>query len=1216
MDNFNFDEVSWEIIEKYFSINKGYQLVKHQIESFNDFILRKLDQIIDGFNPIEVNHIYIPELEKFRYSLTIEVKNPILNKPIIVEKDGSTKVMTPNDARQRNFTYASNLTVDLKITTRSLNSEGEYIEETKELKNVQLGKIPIMVKSNYCSLKNIYGKTDQECKYEFGGYFIVNGNEKVVISQDRISENKTFVFLNNKISTYSHVAEIRSIQENKLGVPKITSLKLSSKSNQFGRYIRANIHHVKTEIPVFTLFKALGLCNDKEIMQYIVFDMDQKISQNIVHELTACIEESNTIKCQKDALEFLAKYLNITGYSKEVLYNKNQRINIIRNVLEREFLPHVGKEFKNKALYLGYMVNKLIKCYLGLKEYDDRDSYINKRVDTPGVLMANLFRQYYGKVIKDLKNLVQKEINNGAWKATNKFINVINKINVTKLFKSTIIDSGMRYALATGNWGIKNNKNKIGVAQVLNRMTYNSTLSHLRRINTPIEKSGKLVMPRKLHNTQWGIICPCETPEGSSVGLVKNMALMTSITVSSNSTNIDELVKLEGTLNFLPDEMEMKQYFKMTKVLINGAIVGFHNEPLYLYTKLKEFKRNGCINVYTSIIWNIYDNEIAVCTEGGRCVRPLFIVDECSKRTTLEMHYKREHNRKWNELVIGKDIPSIIEFLDVEEMNVNMIAMKYEDILKGEKGSLLPVKYTHLEIHPISILGVAAANIPFSDHNQAPRNCYQCLWENELVLMSNGDRKPIKDVREGDTVTVFDNKTMQPSYSRVIHQFVRPTDKKIYKITTITGRSIIATFDHLFMTPEGWKKVEDLTPMTKVGIFCGSASLVSNMVKSEYTILCNDDLFNFNAEEIQHLSNINLLPLTNTNINLPILARICGFMVGNKEWTYSNNTLLDYDIETLGFANNYKLLCAYIIALNISESHIPDWVMNGSMLVRREFIAGFNGSCEEPVLTSNNHQFFSQFKSLLSRFGVDVDDITLKIKCTNDNILRYFDNIGYRYNVERSIKSAKFVEYLKYVNHRETHELFHFDYIDNRFLTLFVPIESIQEVQNCMIADITVESDNHNFIAGEGSFQVHNSSMSKQAIGIYASNYRQRFDTLAHVLNYGQKPLVRTKMAKILNSDNLPNGINAIVAIMTYTGYNQEDSVILNQSAIDRGLFTSTYYRTYKEQNNKNHSNGEEEFFTKPETQNLKGGKPYNYSKIAQDGFVPENTFVWRHHYW
>lgn len=863
MESQEFNQLSWEVIDKYFKYNKGYQLVKHQLESFNDFLLNKLDQIIDGFNPIELHHMYVPEVEKFKYILTINIKNPILHKPVIYEKDGSNKVMTPNDARQRNFTYSSNVNVDIHITSKTLGPDGEYTVESKQINNINLGKIPIMVKSNYCVLKNKYYDNGSECKYDYGGYFIVNGNEKVIISQDRISENKTYVFVNNKVSTYSHVAEIRSVQENKLGVPKITTLKLSSKANQFGRYIRANVHHIKTDIPVFILFKALGLLNDKEIIKFILYDISDAKNTLIMNELIGCIEEANNISCQRDALEYLSRYLNITGYPKEFLMNKMHRINIIRTILEKEFIPHVGTSYDKKALYLGFMVNKLLKCYLGLKEFDDRDSYINKRIDTPGILMSNLFRQYYGKVIKDMKNMIQKEINTGGWKATNKFLNVINKVNINnKIIKPSIIDSGLRYALATGNWGIKNNKNKQGVAQVLNRMTYNSTVSHLRRINTPIEKSGKLVQPRKLHPTQWGIICPSETPEGASVGLVKNLAMCANITISSNSTNVRELVYELGTVAFTKDMVG--SFNTSTRVVINGDIIGIHHNPPYLCAELKKLKRSGCINVNTSVVWNIIENEVLISTEGGRCVRPLFVVkDNRLNIDDTRKTYIIASTTSWQDMMIKYD--DVIEFLDVEEANTSMVAMKYSDLFKPSKGHTYPIRYTHLELHPSLMLGALASCIPFSDHNQAPRNCYQA-------------------------------------------------------------------------------------------------------------------------------------------------------------------------------------------------------------------------------------------------------------------------------------------------------------------------------------------------------------SQGKQALGIYSTNFRHRYDTLAHVMNYPQRPLVRTKMSKYLNNDNLPCGINAIVAIATYTGFNQEDSIIMNQSAIDRGLFTSTYFRTYKEQNNKNHSNGEEEFFTKPDNEVYKGqnktSKPYNYDKIQEDGFVPENTFV------
>ncbi len=854
-DSSSFDNASWEIIEKYFRVNKGYHLVKHQIESFNDFILRKLTNVIDGFNSIDIYHQFQPEYNKFKYLLEIDIKNPVLLKPIIFETDGSSKNMTPNDARQRNFSYSSCLNVDVHVLSKTFNTDSlEYNSETKVIKNVLLGKIPIMVKSDYCLFKNVQN-TMNECKYDYGGYFIINGNEKVIISQDRIAENNTFVFTSSKNPTYCLMAEIRSVQEDKLNVPKISSLKICTKSSQYGHYIRACIHHIKCDIPLFILFKALGLNNDKEILKYILYDLDDETNKLIINGLTACAEEAAFVQCPRDAIEYLSKYLNISGYPKEYLNNHSHRIKIIRTVLENEFLPHVGVDFNKKAIYLGYMTRKLMLCHLGLRNLDDRDSYINKRIDTPGILMANLFRQYYGRVVKDMKNIIQKEINCGVWKASNKFINVINQVNIGKIIKSSIIDSGLRYALATGNWGIKNNKNKQGVAQVLNRMTYSATLSHLRRINTPIEKSGKLVQPRKLHGTQWGVICPSETPEGISVGLVKNMSMMASISNSSNSKNIKIILKEQGVVDFDPLSTIDKK--AMTKVFLNGDIIGVHSSPQELYIYLKTIKLQGVINVYTSIAWNVKDGEIYICTESGRLIRPVFVVNESNNVNLFQ--YESLKDLSWDEIIIPReDKKPIIEFIDIIESNYSMIAMKYNDLKKGSKGSLLPIKYTHIEIHPSLILGVLASLIPFSDHNQAPRNSYQ-------------------------------------------------------------------------------------------------------------------------------------------------------------------------------------------------------------------------------------------------------------------------------------------------------------------------------------------------------------SAQCKQAIGIYALNYRDRYDTVGHIMNTPQKPIVKTKISSLLNNDDMPNGVNVIVAIATYTGYNQEDSIIINKSAVDRGLFVSTLYKTYKDQNNKNHSNGEEEFYKKPD---IKGIKPFNYDKLEEDGFVKENTYV------
>lgn len=1154
----DFEKKTWEVIDNHFKINKGHQFIKHQLESYNDFILRRLEYIIEGFNTIDINHQFIlsdnPE-PQYKYAMKISLKNPILRKPLIYEKDGSTVTMTPNNARQRNFTYASPLYIDVHIDCKTIiDIKEEPIVAKKIIKNVCLGKIPIMVKSNYCITKNAE-YSQNECKYDYGGYFIINGNEKVIISQDRISENKTFVFVNNKISTYSFTAEVRSVQENKLNVPKITTLKMSSKSNQFGHYIRANIHHIKHDIPLFILFKALGIISDKEIIKFIIYDIDETnpITRLIMNELIGSIEEANHVNSQKSAIEYLGKYLNISGYTKEILSDKNYRINIIKNVLEKEFLPHVGFEFDKKALYLGYMTNKLIRCFTGIQELDDRDSYINKKIDTVGILMSNLFRQYYSKTIKDMKNIIQKEINNNnILKSSGNLINCVNAINITKIIKSNIIESGIKYALSTGNWGIKNNKTKQGVAQVLNRMTYSATLSHLRRINTPIEKSGKLIQPRKLHSTQWGIICPSESPEGSAIGLVKNMSVMTGITLSSNSNFIRSLCDELGVKYYKRDNIHL--FSTETIIYINGDIIGTHENPDKFYNNLKFFKRKGYINIYTSIVWKIIENSIWINTEAGRCVRPLYIV----RNNKILLDNKTEVI-DWKKMLIGIDNnkdDSIIEYLDVEEVNNLMIATTYLDLSKGIKGNTLPISYDNLEIHPSLMLGILASLIPFSDRNQAPRNCYQCLDLETKVLMKDNTYKFIKDIKVNDEVYTFNPETKEISISKIINQYIKPTITKLVNITTSSGRSIIATYDHKFMTNKGWLRVYefDKDTMMAINIYPENISIEKNAINAR---LCG--YLNFDSYEI----------LWNTKI-----PNMNGFDIVN-------------DIDSISFER--ELL-----------DRVPDYILNGNDIIKREFLSAFHSN---KLYLSNKLIYISDNKLLITDLIKLLTSLNIKIEIIRDygyeikDIYEYYNLIGFRYNYMFMMYYA--ILYEKYMSTKEGNVIYNHEYN-----TLYVSINSIDFINDRLVCDITTESENHSFIADH--FMSSNSAQCKQAMGIYALNFNERYDTFGHILNYPQKPLIKTKMSSILNNDVMPNGINAIVAIATYTGFNQEDSIIMNQSAIDRGLFVSTLYKTYKEQNNKNHANGEEEVFNKP----VNTSKPFNYTKIEESGFVEENTWV------
>jgi DNA-directed RNA polymerase beta subunit len=450
------------VIDAYFGKDPGMRLVEHNIDSFDDVAGRKLGLIIEAFNPIEINHQYLgadavatpipapasasapaPALgadgdnagslavavaetpgagagagagaavrPRFKHTLSISLENTTLSKPTIYEKNGSTKVMMPNDARLRNLTYAAPINVDVVATARMYNTEtGEQTSETRRIPGVCIGRIPIMVRSRFCMLTQQPSPSrSDECCYDHGGYFIVNGNEKVVISQDRIAENRTYVF-SVKASTYSHQAEIRSVQE--VGVPKTTALKLTSKANQFGRCIRVSVHHIKHDVPLFIMFRALGVETDHDIVRHIAHGIgadgdgdgdgeggggDDGIDDVVARELVASADEAAPVRTQAQALEYLGRYLQLHGQPRALSGSSQHRLAVLPGVLRRELLPHVGTDPHKKALYLGHMARRLLHCLLGLREFDDRDSYINKRLDTPGVLLANLFRQYFAKV--------------------------------------------------------------------------------------------------------------------------------------------------------------------------------------------------------------------------------------------------------------------------------------------------------------------------------------------------------------------------------------------------------------------------------------------------------------------------------------------------------------------------------------------------------------------------------------------------------------------------------------------------------------------------------------------------------------------------------------------------------------------------------------------------------------------------------------------------
>ena len=1260
------EDICWDILDIYFqkggSSESSNPLVKHQIESYNKFLDTTLNHIISGFNPIKISTpVKNDSINNNNFKISINVINPSLTKPSYHLPDGTITIMSPHIARMNNLTYSSNLYVNVHVVIESINCDGVIEKFDKTVPNVYIGKIPIMIRSKACLLHLVPGigeENNSECKYDYGGYFIVNGNEKVLISQDRINENKTLVFQpnNNADGLY---AEIRSMSDHNYLPPKTTSLNMTGKINHMGRIIRLNTSFIRNEIPVFIMFRALGIISDKEIIEHIVYDIDDPSNKAIIDELMACCEDACDVHTKEQAENLLIKIM--TGANKS-----NDSLELLHNNIINDFLPHVGKSYRRKGVYLGYMIRKMIKIHLGMETYDNRDSYMNKRIDTPGILMSNLFRQCYGKMTKEIKSLIERELN--LWRSNNTPLSlseIITDNNVHRYFKQSLLDSWLKYSLSTGNWGIKSigsfQNIRQGVSQVLNRMSYASTLSHLRRINTSMEKNGKLVQPRKLDNSQLGMICPAETPEGASVGLVKNMALSTNISLLMSSTFIRELLVDFGVIIFNDlynyytsketnnNPLNITNYLKKlgdkdnVYVQINGDIIGYHTDPLTLYNKLKHYKRCGIIYPMTSILWNIKDKGIIISTEAGRMFRPLLIVDidkDTGERELRIFNYLKKKNITWSDYIKDKNFDSFIapcagcnikdhkydveeegfiEYLDTDEINYSMISMSYNELKKGMKGTSYPPFYTHCEIHPSLINGILGVNIPFSDHNQSPRNCYQCLCQTEKVLMSNGNYKMIKDISIGDEVVCFNPNTKVCSHTKVINHYNRATDKSVFDIYLISGRKITATYDHKFMTDKGWKEVKDIIKNDKVGIYMNTKTN-SFVNSSNSNIIFNDILIN-TQEDIY--TKLDLLPLRYNNKKLPIIARLCGYYYVNQLNFKKEKDKIEYmnDVEYLGFKHNIYDI-KFVIYIKKLCNDIS-WLLNCEEHIINEFLSSYlnvdiydnekSNSFDQDIYNTKQIIEYINYKKNLPgyyyKYDIDLNNIqlleyymkTINVKYNNDKLIKLFSRYEYNNHVSY-INKNNFNVKTKYESYNEW-----CDNIEFNNGICFIPYNNKICSNKILISDITVESDNHSFIGGNG-FAVSNCAMGKQALGIYMSNFNNRIDTMANILNYPQKPLVCTKLSKYTHSNELPSGTNAIVAIMTHTGFNQEDSVMINKSSLDRGLFTSTYYKAFRDQCSKNHSTGEEEVFTYPK--NCNNLKPFSYNKLDKSGFVPKNTYI------
>lgn len=713
-------------------------MYSHHPNSFDQFLDETIPNLLENGN-----NSFFERLEEdrkinyyFKYT-DIQIVPPSLG--------GESERMYPCDARERNLTYSVKLmaTVTQMQEITYTSSDKVVVRQIDQSeKRIPLGYIPICVRSKYCSLKHgrDMSKFKKECDYDPGGYFIVNGSEKVIISLERMCDNKTFVFKKKEGKGEVFTTQINSKSYKSDELLQVATTKLN-KDNTISVKLP-----ILAPISLFVFFRALGVESDQDIISYITYDLNNRNMINLLrYSLDDCYDDNNNlIRTQQEAFDYMITKMKILKrYSEtDIEERKKQKVMHLKYLLENNFLPHMKNNLQTKAYYLGYIINKLLRCKLGYISPDDRDNYINKRIDLPGKLIEDLFRQNYKKMLLECRKFFRKRMGHNRTDD--------NPINVISQIKPNIIEQGLKASLLTGNWSGK----KKGVAQMLQRLTYLQTLSTLRRVNSPTvdPSTNKLTSPRHLHASHIGFICPAETPEGNKTGLVKNLSLIGSITIGIKSQNMIIIDILSSEIENLLD-IEPLNINERVKVFLNGEWLGTTKKGNYIYNLLRDKKLSLTIEPTTGITYDVDQREIKIYTDGGRLFRPVLTVDKYNNLNLKKEHIDRIsfeninsniNTNNWDQFMIRNK--GVVEFMDVEEAQYKLVAMQISDLYKMKQrmnkakqlykkktsnniinryGDGYFVKYTHCEIHPSLLLGLITSNIPFCNHNQGPRNIYQ-----------------------------------------------------------------------------------------------------------------------------------------------------------------------------------------------------------------------------------------------------------------------------------------------------------------------------------------------------------------------------------------------------------------------------------------------------------------------------------------------------------
>ena len=1195
----NWEERQFEWIEQYM---KMYDHASIQKQSYDFFIHHRLNKIVEEEPILETE---LPDGGKYR----VKFGQVYVDRPYIIDENRNVRSIYPAEARMRELTYSSVVSVNIRVS-RVKPENGQEIEN-KEYFKVMIARIPMMLGTSKC---NLYGKTVAqrlelgECHHDEGGYFIIRGKERVLVSQERMNHNIVYVFEQKAGTKYHYSAEVRSMSD-ETGHSVLIQMKICQRPDY---KIIIQIPYIAQEIPIAYLYRAYGFTKE-DVTKMLDFHFSSTQKNVYVMKMRKMIERDfDMIGSCENAVQYIGQYsVHNTA--------KDKKGNYVHQILNNEMFPHLGVHSSRhqKGYFLTHMLHRVVMVYIGERQMDDRDHVCNKRIENGGILLAELFRTLFKRFVRAMEPQLAKRPD---------IMVVMSRLN--------LITQGIKHCFSTGNWGIpKSSYIRSGVSQILSRLTHNSFLSHLRRILIPIGKEGKNTKIRQIHPSQIGFICAHETPEGHCLTADTPILLedgvhhrfMGDMSMKYRVLAIDRKSgKYESSLIHNYFRVVPKKLF-MIRVSDGRSIRASGKHPFLVWSCTR---REG--------VW-VHAERLLV-TDWLGCLLPrkemvqhkksfprtlLFpkgllseihctIRDSWILRVTMDPSFLTS---QWSYLPVFARLYGLISVLpSVDTSTIKIPSYVDDQTLLHDLRLCFPdlFRWTPTE-------RLLESFFIHLCHHHIPYELFECpLLFRELMsgIISGINYDHVLITKNGFPINRHG--LIIKNYRKTYHDEIFRRIQETWRKNNHDGWDMVTDDDHSIQLICRSDKKADF--LYTYGMWYNPIKQRDMLLLSSYLLSDRKSFMEFSVyyrkRVRQHDNAIVFLPIDDLK-QCVVQEEVMDFTTRSSFHAFIANGFVTHN--SAGIVKNTAMMTQVSQRMDTSFVRSVLESMDGiqcnfaRLEPRTQFKVFLNGiwiGCVEDGITFYQKLLRSRERRILSRqSSISIQGMDIYVFVDEGRMIRPL------------FEKTRLLQYIADGLPPKTMK----ELLDEEIVVFLDPHEIEKEVVAMTIEELMERRDMYTMceihpsvIMGlsvglipyvdhtQAPRVTYHASMGKQAIGYPISTNNMRSDTIMHMLWYPERPLVRTHYDQMTGCDVMATGNNLIVAIAMYSGFNQEDSVLFNQSAIDRGLFRSFCFRNVTIEERKRTTTDREVIGLSSTTQN----RSYNYSKLDDHGVIKRGVFV------